>query len=165
MGYLRKKSPSHVHCPCVLSKYWVGLMPLNFRVKGTGSLTMIRPSWVIPIKNRTVSSVILSLPSNHFKDLTVGHKVTLFLKVLLHSIKLWLGIYSTQKFNQGMKNLEHRTAYQAWLLFNLGSYHIREKVGVCLVCLKLLSSIQSWTYLLTLFVMSTLKWDQCIIVL
>ena len=107
---------------------------------------MIRPSWVIPIKNRTVSSVILSLPSNHFKDLTVGHKVTLFLKVLLHSIKLWLGIYSTQKFNQGMKNLEHRTAYQAWLLFNLGSYHIREKVGVCLVCLKLLSSIQSWTF-------------------
>ena len=58
-----------------------------------------------------------------------------------------------------MKNLEHRTAYQAWLLFNLGSYHIREKVGVCLVCLKLLSSIQSWTYLLTLFVMSTLmRW-------
>ena len=64
-------------------------MPINFRVKGTGSLTMIRPlARVIPIKNRTVSSVILSLPSNHFKDLTVGHKVTLFLKVLLHSIKL-----------------------------------------------------------------------------
>ena len=66
-------------------------MPLNFRVKGTGSLTLIRPlARVIPIKNRTVSSVILSLPSNHFKDLTVGYKVTLFLKVLLHSIKVFI---------------------------------------------------------------------------